>query len=72
MLPLWVRVDLGEIAITRTSPSLFSVISRTHIGWGFLPICRDTVGIFNSPSRQGNSQFDEKNIITLIGIDFNL
>ena len=31
---------------------LFCVLSRTHVG-GALPLCRDTVGVFYSPSRLG-------------------
>ena len=32
---------------------LFNVISRTLVGWGVLPFCRDAVGIYYSPSRLG-------------------
>ena len=38
--------------VTETSP--FSVISRTHVG-EVLPLCRDAVGVFYSPSRLGHS-----------------
>ena len=32
---------------------LFSVISKTLVGDGVLPLCRDAVGIFYNPNRQG-------------------
>ena len=36
---------------------LLSVISRTLVaGRGFLPLCRDAVGVFYNPSRQGGAQ----------------
>ena len=34
---------------------LFSVISRTLVGW-VLPLCRDAVGVFYSPSRLGKTR----------------
>ena len=58
--PIWVRVDLGEIAmkeyfaylkassITGTSPSLFSVINRTLVK-GVLPLCREAAVDFTTP-----------------------
>ena len=59
VLPLRARVDLGAMAMNgysaftkhyrNLSIRLFSVISRTHI----LPLCRDAVGVFYSPSRLG-------------------
>ncbi len=63
VLPLWARVDLGAMALKEYSAfpkapgnliiRLFSVISRTLVG-GLFPRCRETVGIFCSPSRPGN------------------
>ena len=35
---------------------LFSIISRTHIGVGVLPLCREAVGVFYNPSQLGNCQ----------------
>ena len=46
VLSLWVRVDQGKIHTIR----LFSIILRTLV---VLPISRDAVGVFYSPSRQG-------------------
>ena len=44
-------------SITGASPSyLFSIISRTLIG-GVLPLYRDAVGVFCSPSQQGHNLF---------------
>ena len=41
-------------SITGNSPSdFFSVISRTLVG-GVLPLCREAVSVFYSPSRLGN------------------
>ena len=60
MLPLRIRVDLEAITTKRYSISqssnirLFSIISRTLVG-GFLPLCRDTVCVFCSPSGLGHT-----------------
>ena len=45
---------------------LFSVISRTLVVRGVLPLCREAVGVFYSPSRLGNS------ILHLISSFFSL
>ena len=56
VLPLRSRAMLvkGYSALLK-APAIrfFSVISRTLIG-GVLPLCRVAVGVFYSPSRQGN------------------
>ena len=67
MLPLGVRVDLGAMAVKgySTLPKdpeqephhqmQFSVIYPGHsLGGGFLPLCRDAVGVF---SRLSSAQF---------------
>ena len=68
VLPRRARVDLGAMAIkgysTPYSPRpqhcwnltirLFSVISRTLVGRGVLPLCRGAVSVFYSPNRLGN------------------
>ena len=46
---------------------LFSVISRTRVG-GVLPLCRDPVGVFCSPSRLGNELFEAATIYIYIVI----
>ena len=64
VLPGRARVDLGAMAMKGSfvfpqSPSiywnliirLFSVINRTLIGEGVLPLCRGAVSVFYSPSR---------------------
>ena len=70
MLPLQARVDLGVMAMKgySTFPKapalldltirLFSVISRTLVGGGVLPLCRGAVGVFYSPSWLGNLSFN--------------
>ncbi len=75
MLPPRARVDLGAMAIRGTlhSPKLqnywnltirlFSVISRTLVG-GVLPLCREAVGVFYSPSRLGNIWDKGSSLIT--------
>ena len=67
MLPFWAIVNLGAMQWIGAphSPKLqhlwnltmrsFSVIPRTLVGWGFLPLCRSAVGIFYSSSRLGKS-----------------
>ena len=69
MLPCWVRVDLGAMAMKRCSifpkaPALLEPhhqIVSCHIqdtNWvGVLLFCRDAVGVFYSPSRLGKSVF---------------
>ena len=66
MLQLWARVDLGAMVMKGYStfpkaPALLEphhpIIlcqSRTFIG-GVLPLCREAVGVFYSPSRLGNA-----------------
>ena len=45
--------------ITGTSSSdFFIVISRTLVGEGVLPLCREAVGVFYSLSRLGSSALD--------------
>ena len=73
MLPRRARVDLGAMAmkgcsafpkvITGTSSSdcLVSYNQDTHCG--VLPRCREAVGVFYSPSRQGNMM---KNFASLL------
>ena len=57
VLPLRVRVNLGamrmkEDVIFPKDPGPFSVIYRTLVG-GVLHLCRDAVGVFYSPCKQG-------------------
>ena len=76
MLPHRARVDLGAVvmkgcsvfpkdpAFTGTSPSDFSVISRSLVGGGVLPLCRGAVSVFYSPNRLGkiDNEIDSKEI----------
>ena len=67
VLPLWVRVDLGVMAVeeyfifSRTWNSLsdsFVWYPGHPLGrWGFLPLCRDAVDIFYSPRWLGHWPF---------------
>ena len=54
MLPLRARVDLGAMAVKGCSVFLevppFSIISRTLVGAGVLPLGGDAVGVFYGPS----------------------
>ena len=62
MLPLRARVELGAMAMKGYSafpkapaPSDFLVSYPGHsLGGGVLPLCREAVGVFYSPSRLGN------------------
>ena len=63
VLPLRAKVDPGAIVIKGYSAfpkapviRLFNVIYKTLVGGGFLPLCREAVGVFYSPSRQGNDR----------------
>ena len=74
MLPLRARVDLGAMAMKGYStfpkaPALqdltirfFSVISRTLVVGGGLPLCRGAVSVFYSPSRLGKILFFSANV----------
>ena len=65
VLPLRAWVDLEAMVIKRYSVfyklqhywsltiRLFSVITRTLVGGGGLPLCRDAIGVFCSPNRLG-------------------
>ena len=46
-------------SITGASPSdcLVSYLEHSFAGGGVLSLCRDAVGMFYSPSQQGNSSF---------------
>ena len=57
MIPFRCRVD-GAIKGYSAFPTirLFSVISRTLVG-GVLPLCREVVGVFYSPSLLGKDLF---------------
>ena len=59
VLPRRARVDLGAMAMKECSVFTirrFSVISRSLIAWGVLPLCRCAVSIFYSPSRLGKQK----------------
>ena len=74
VLPLRIRVDLGVMAINwytlhfpKVQPyrnltiRLFIVIDGTLVG-GILPLCRDTIDVFYSPSRLGKHHFLSTNV----------
>ena len=58
MLPLWATVnprEFSKVPVLLEPHYQISVISRTLIGgWGVLPLCREEVSVFYSPSRLGN------------------
>ena len=65
MLLLWGRMDQGAIAIKGTPHStklqhhwnltirLFTVISKTLVGGGVLPLCEDAIDVFSGSTRLG-------------------
>ena len=77
MLPLRAKVDLEAMAVKGYSVSpklqhywnlsirLFSVISRTLVGGG-VTLCRDSVGVFYSPSWLGNGRILFEFLMTII------
>ena len=79
MLPLRARVDMGAMAMKGYSayskslslPLLHHHIIDSHMQdirwWGVLPLWREAVGVFYSPSRLGNCA----NYLFYIGI-FNI
>ena len=50
-------------SITGTSPSDCSVSYSGHLLEGVLPLCKDAVGIFYSPSQGGNAPFSRKSVV---------
>ena len=48
---------ISEVSLIR----LLTVITRTHLG-GILPLCRDTVSVFYSPSRLGKLESEWQHI----------
>ena len=51
-------------ALLKPHHQIFCVISRTLVGSRVLPLCRDTVGVFYTPSRLGLNNFLK--ILTLV------
>ena len=81
MLSLWSTVDLGVMSMKGwcASPKLqhcwnltirlFIVISSPPVG-GVLPLNRDAVGVFYSPSWLGQLMEEEKHINTILFVQF--
>ena len=59
VLPLRARVDLGAKAIKGYSASDCLVSYRRTLVAGFLPLCREAVSVFYSPSRLGKTVFGD-------------
>ena len=60
MLPFRARVDLGAMAMKKCSAFPNCLVSYQGTRWGnVLPLCREAVGVFYSPSRLGRQYDDE-------------